>query len=77
MSSILINIATNICKFKYYKFVILLKIFENCFLTKTRIEILYKTNSKSLSFVYFKSIDRHNSNFISNFLINNIFLINV
>ncbi len=74
--SIFINITTSICKFKYYKFVILLEIFENCFLTRTGIEILYNTNSKNLSFVYFKSIDRHNSNSTSNSLINNISFIN-
>ncbi len=75
MSLMLINIATNTCESKYYKFVILSKIFEDCFLTKTRIKILCKTNSKSLSFVYLRSIDRRDNNSIFNSSINNISLI--
>lgn len=75
MFLIFINIATSIREFKYYKFIILLKIFENCFLTKTKIEILCKASNRSLSFVHSRNIDRRNSNSTFNSLINNIFLI--
>jgi len=72
----LINIAISTRKFKYYKFVILLKIFENCFLTKTRIKILCNTNSKSLSLVYSRNVDKRNNNSTLKTLINNISFIN-
>jgi len=75
MSLIFINITISTREFKYYKFVILLEIFEDCFLTKIRIEILCNTNNKSLFFVYFKSVDRRDNNSIFKFLISNISLI--
>lgn len=72
MSSILINITTSTREFKYYRFVILLEIFEDCFLIRTRIKILCNIDNRNLSLVYSRNVDRRDNNSISKFSINNI-----